>query len=1473
MASTNSFVPASLLRHDLANVVQGENPGLNEDRLVSIRWNVPLGAVDSCMEWLRDERYIFSDTVIEHQAFDGTWRLVSVERGDPSRNREGIDVIATYAYGWITSLVANSAPIYDGSRLINHTQTPDGTAFGAFPSVVAETYPNVNTTNSAQEYLLLRYDGIDPDRCKAIANELRAVSELNWTPVCRGESYGSGWTRLLIIDNVEANPNEKDRSGTIDVLLIKAYKSFQMWSAYGTPEQAKILNFQKVPVSIAQEVCNAYNKRVGASASMSGVDDQGLVDINITDIADADDASLLSDTSCSFWSLTTFYFNQTTPTKVPDNSMGITYSSRWDLIRQTGMWAGFIEKRVRQTLSIAEYRFEDTHSRIGTSYGWDGLWKVGSSFQSAALSWSGSDIVATMTDVALPTDGVLADGQTRATSRERNQDCTYNITVRNFNVTPQTHGDFDIMDDASEHASEGFLLDQASTTTVVLAANSGEALEARINVNRDTNTLDISNITRDAKDQVGSEYAESAAESVAAVIHTQGDAIAAPTETAGTVATRRNRPTRFGKTETQDEVRTAKDQTSNEYAESHSESVSTLKHTQSTSDVAQPNPSAGEIITAAENPTVFGRKQTEVTTRTAKDQLGSEYVESASESVEAVIHTQGTALVAPMEIAGSIFSRRSRPTPFGKAETQDETRTAKDQTATEYEETHAESAVTEKHTQNASSVTAPSPAAGEIIAAQENPTPFGRAQTAVTTRTAKDQTGVDYTESHDESVVATAHTQGEALSSPVETAGEIVSRSNRPTPFGKSATVDQVRTAKNQIVSEYADSADESVVTEKHTQGDELSFTSATTGTIRVISQDKTEFGKTRFASQVRTAKDQTGTDYTESHDESVVATAHTQGDALIAPVETDGEIITRSNRPTAFGKSATVDQVRTAKDQTIMDWAVSHDEIVMTSKHTQGAEVPYVGTSEGFITTVSQDPTPFGKTRSAVQSRHAVDQSDASYEDAHDAASVATIHTQAAALTSATAASGTVVAQRNRPTPFGKHSTEEVVTTAKDQTATDYVDTHAESVEVAKHTQGVDLTAPTAIAGTIVSASQSPTRFGLKQTALETRTAKDQTGSQFEETHAESKTATSHTQGTDLAAPAITAGTIAVRSSRPTPFGRSATEEVVTTAKNQAAYSYEEDAATSSVRLLQTYDDADESAPSWTAGVRVAASNTPTVFGKPRTEVVTVTAKNQTGREYVDTAAETKYIDTDTQETAELADDSFTTGVIIQSASSPTLFGKYNRAKVQRTAKVQTHYLTWTNENGPCFRHWGSNAPLGTAQAIAGIYDPNFYSTSPSATENEFGLEDYTVTAVCTNGTGMVDIPWRTPTYKVAATLETRTIKDETSVDPLVVQSRYVFKMTGDLYAQTLHSTINLRDDWETDTETKAFVGISWPGPAPVSLDFNGAPKTSVVFTPADLLTDNGRALIDMGTTTNACGAKVYTLRGVWVTASDWVE
>ena len=109
--------------------------------------------------------------------------------------------------------------------------------------------------------------------------------------------------------------------------------------------------------------------------------------------------------------------------------------------------------------------------------------------------------------------------------------------------------------------------------------------------------------------------------SLAAARHdANGAPLRAPPATPPHSAHAPNPPPPLSTYQTELVTRTAKDQTATSAEDRHDEASTRVLSTNDTSALSAPTASAGEIVEAVNRPTPFGTYQTELVTRTAKDQ-------------------------------------------------------------------------------------------------------------------------------------------------------------------------------------------------------------------------------------------------------------------------------------------------------------------------------------------------------------------------------------------------------------------------------------------------------------------------------------------------------------------------------------------------------------------------------------------------------------------------------------------------------------------------------------------------------------------------------------------------------------------------------------------------------------------------------------------------------------------------------------
>ena len=329
--------------------------------------------------------------------------------------------------------------------------------------------------------------------------------------------------------------------------------------------------------------------------------------------------------------------------------------------------------------------------------------------------------------------------------------------------------------------------------------------------------------------------------------------------------------------------------------------------------------------------------------------------------------------------------------------------------------------------------------------------------------------------------------------------------------------------------------------------------------------------------------------------------------------------------------------------------------------------------------------------------------------------------------------AAGNLKRIRNLPTQFGKFRTEIETVTAQNQEATSYEDRHDESTQTDLATQNTALASPTAVAGDIRRYRNLPTQFGKFRTEREIVTAKNQTATSYEDRHDESTETDINTQGTVLGSPTAGAGEVRRSRNLPTQFGKFRTEDETVTAKDQDATSYERSAAEETDTALSTQDSHQSfvadggSVADRAAGNLKRIRNLPTQFGKFRTEIETVTATNQAGSYYEETAGASTIRGLATQAVSAWPAPSQVDGQINRRTNLPTQFGRYRTISERITLNKLEAEVSYNTRYGQAYAKAAQNVTLAELNAAASaLTEDTVNSMSPR--RNDGGKYDYTV-------------------------------------------------------------------------------------------------------------------------------------------------
>ena len=664
--------------------------------------------------------------------------------------------------------------------------------------------------------------------------------------------------------------------------------------------------------------------------------------------------------------------------------------------------------------------------------------------------------------------------------------------------------------------------------------------------------------TRTAVDQPMTEWQKAHDETAVIVKATQGAAETIPNDpAAGTIVEVSQDPTPFGKARKAVRTRTAIDQPVTEWSKTHAETVSNVKGTQGTVETEPSAPAAGTVVDVSQDMTQYGKARKQVRTRTAVNQTATAGESRADQTSATDIATQATAEVAATPEAGKIVRVRNRPTEFGRIATEKETITPVNQTATDAETRSDQTVTTAKATQaeSAASATRGTGEDNKIIRVRNRPTEFGKVATEREVITPVNQTATNGESRADQTSETLLATQADTAITATPMAGKIVRARNRPTEFGKVATELETITPADQTATLGEDRYDQSSTKTIHTQADAevTAPPTATAGNIKRVENRPTEFGKYATVAETITAKNQTTTAGEARADQTSVVTIATQATTAVAATPQVGKIVRVDNAPTEFGRFRTREDVITPTNQTATNGEARADQTSETLIATQADSAVSATPVAGKIVRARNRPTEFGKTATEIETITPTDQSVTLGEDRHDQSSTKTTHTQADAAVTAppTATAGNIKRVENRATEFGKFATVAETITTKTQTTTNGESRADQTNETLIETQATSAVSATPVSGKIVRARNRPTEFGKFSTEVETITPTSQTASDGETRSDQTSVTSRATQAASEASATRGIGEdnkIIRVTNRPTEFGKFATaREVIT--------------------------------------------------------------------------------------------------------------------------------------------------------------------------------------------------------------------------------------------------------------------------------------------------------------------------------------
>jgi hypothetical protein len=722
------------------------------------------------------------------------------------------------------------------------------------------------------------------------------------------------------------------------------------------------------------------------------------------------------------------------------------------------------------------------------------------------------------------------------------------------------------------------------------------------NVQTDTNV---------PRNQTTGSAENSAARSILETLNTESTTIYDKTASAGTIRRVTETPTEAGNIRTVDRVETPHNQTSTSEERSSARTVSETLNTESTT-IADKTQAAGTIRRVTEAPTEAGNVRTVDRVETPHNQTSTSEEHSAARDTVETLNTESTTIANKAASAGTIRRVSEVPTEAGNVRTVDRVETPKNQTSVSEEHSAADSVVETLNTES-TTIADKSAATGTIRRVTETPTEAGNVRTIDRVETPIDQPATSSTDSAAASSVTSTHTEGTAVSGSAST-GTIRRIDNRPTRAGNFSTTDTVITPKNQTSISREDSAARGVSETLNTESTTIGAVSAATGTIRRVSETPTEAGNVRTVDRVETPKNQTSTSREDSASRGVSETLNTEGATIGAFSASTGTIRRVSQTPTEAGNVRTVDRVETPKNQTSTSREDSAARGITETLNTESTTIANKAASAGTIRRVSEVPTEAGNVRTVDRVETPKNQTSTSREDSAARGVVETLNTEGATIGSVSAAAGTIRRVTETPTEAGNVRTIDRVETPKNQTSTSTEASAARTITETLNTEGTAIGSTGASAGTIRRVNQTPTEAGNVRTVDRVETPINQTSVSTESSASETIVETLNTEGTTIGSPSAASGTIRRVIETPTEAGNVRTVDRVITPINQVGSGSEVRHDSTTTLVTNTSADA-QATPTGGAGELVKTNSTPTRAGKWDTArtVVVPTTLNQT--------------------------------------------------------------------------------------------------------------------------------------------------------------------------------------------------------------------------------------------------------------------
>jgi hypothetical protein len=580
-----------------------------------------------------------------------------------------------------------------------------------------------STSHDPDKELNIRFNNCSPFKVDAIAESLLVASYAAGVTVGT-EVYSGAWHCVSVGTKIE-----DDGSGTVSLRIARPTYTLQGYEDFGTERAQDVYYIADVPKDLAQGVLTAWKiaHPIGSSASCSYSRDQKLVNITLRVRAATQKTYLagIVKLDCRYSDELTIYMGVATPDlyQLPavTDGMGISYDrlptsngdGTWDIRitkrtvkyrdvtgltieqnadqstvqrQQLGLTVQAMEPMLETTGVMKTQRVEvkDDCSKDVTTNAETGKPKTTREV-TVARSHTDTTEQKTYQPAALPAPVQTVGKIITAKSEESKYPGKFDTTQKTREINAiQAAVEYDSEDDAGSHGRtvEDIGKKNVGGVSVVLSAASGEALQAAILYDKESDTLDVRRLAVTGKEQIST---RSTSSGDALIVETgktyQGAQLPSATPVAGQVLTNENRQSKFtGKVDTVQTIETGLPQTSRKSTVSGSESVTIEEKTVQAALLPDATPTPG-VVVSVEN--LAGKYPDRITTRqtieTGIAQTDTTKLLSAGSDETVVEKTyQAAPLVDPTPVVGHVKQVRNSQSKYpGKYDTMESDKEAK----------------------------------------------------------------------------------------------------------------------------------------------------------------------------------------------------------------------------------------------------------------------------------------------------------------------------------------------------------------------------------------------------------------------------------------------------------------------------------------------------------------------------------------------------------------------------------------------------------------------------------------------------------------------------------------------------------------------------------------------------------------------------------------------------------------------------